>query len=139
MGKEAEALILSTSPHVKSAESVQKIMVSVIFTLIPAVAFSVYQFGLYVLAMYVVSVATCLATEYLAVRWRKRPFTLNDASAALTGILLVMVLPPKFPLHGVVLGAVVSITIGKQIFGGIGYILGLMGVIMYVKSRGGKK
>jgi electron transport complex protein RnfD len=121
MGKEAEALILSTSPHVKSAESVQKIMVSVIVTLVPAVAFSVYQFGLYVLAMYVVSVATSLAMEYLVVRWRKRPFSLNDGSAALTGILLVMVLPPKFPLHGVVLGAVVAITIGKQIFGGIGY------------------
>jgi electron transport complex protein RnfD len=121
MGKEAEALILSTSPHVKSAESVQKIMVSVIVTLIPAVAFSVYQFGMYVLSMYVLSVATCLAVEYLVVRWRKRPFSLNDGSAAVTGILLVMVLPPKFPLHGVVLGAVVSIAIGKQIFGGIGY------------------
>lgn len=107
MGKEAEALILSTSPHVKSDESVQKIMASVIVTLVPAMVFSVYQFGMYVLAMYVVSVATCLASEYLVVRWRKRPFTLNDYSAALTGVLLVMVLPPKFPLYGVALGAVV--------------------------------
>jgi electron transport complex protein RnfD len=121
MGKEAEALILSTSPHVKSGESVQKIMASVIITLVPAMAFSVYQFGMYVLAMYAVSVAACLASEYLVVRWRKRPFTLSDYSAALTGVLLVMVLPPKFPLYGVALGAVVSITIGKQIFGGIGY------------------
>jgi electron transport complex protein RnfD len=121
MGKEAEALIVSTSPHIKSDESVRKIMVSVIVTLIPAVVFSVYQFGLYVLAMYAVSVATSLVSEYLVVRWRRRPFTLNDGSAALTGMLLVMVLPPKFPLYGVAIGAVVSIVIGKQIFGGLGY------------------
>jgi electron transport complex protein RnfD len=121
MGKEAEPLILSTSPHIKSNESVRKIMVSVIITLLPAAAFSVYQFGLYVLAMYVVSVSTCLVSEYLVVRWRRRPFTLNDGSAALTGVLLVMVLPPKFPLYGVAIGGVVSIVIGKQIFGGLGY------------------
>jgi electron transport complex protein RnfD len=55
------------------------------------------------------------------VRWRKRPFSLSDGSALVTAILLVMVLPPKFPLYGVAIGGVVSIVIGKQIFGGIGY------------------
>jgi len=121
MGEEAQALILSTSPHAKSTDSVRKIMGIVNLTLLPAVAFSIYQFGLYVLAMYAVSIATSLATEYLLVRWRKRPFSLNDGSALVTAILLVMVLPPRFPLHGVILGAVVAIAIGKQIFGGIGY------------------
>jgi electron transport complex protein RnfD len=121
MAKEADALILSTSPHVKSGESVRKIMVAVVITLLPSAVFSVYQFGMHVLAMYAVSIAACLGSEYLVVRWRKRPFTLNDCSALVTAILLVMVLPPKFPLYGVVLGAVVSIVIGKQIFGGIGY------------------
>jgi len=121
MGDDAQAMILSTSPHAKSTESVTKIMGTVNITLIPAVVFSIYQFGLYVLAMYVVSIATCLAAEFLVVRWRKRPFTLKDCSATVTAILLVMVLPPRFPLYGVVLGAVVAIVIGKQIFGGIGY------------------
>jgi electron transport complex protein RnfD len=121
MGDEAQAMILSTSPHAKSTESVSKIMGTVNITLIPAAVFSIYQFGLYVLAMYAVSIATCLAAEYLVVRWRKRPFSLKDGSAVVTAILLVMVLPPRFPLYGVVLGAVVSIVIGKQIFGGIGY------------------
>ncbi len=121
MGKEADALILSTSPHIKSPDTVQRIMVSVIVTLIPAVSFSIYQFGLYVLFMYVVSVATCVVAEWAVVRWRKRPLSINDGSAVLTGILLVMVLPPRFPFYGVVLGAVVSIVIGKQIFGGLGY------------------
>jgi len=121
MGEEAQALILSTSPHAKSTDSVRKIMGIVNLALLPAVAFSIYQFGLYVLAMYAVSIATCLATEYLVVRWRKRPFSLNDGSALVTALLLVMVLPPRFPLYGVILGAVVAIVIGKQIFGGIGY------------------
>ena len=118
---ETTTLILSTSPHIKGRETVPKIMLSVVITLVPAIAYSIYQFGLYTLALYVVSVVTCLAAEYLVVRLRKRPFTLTDYSALLTGILLVMVLPPRFPIYGVILGAVVAIVIGKQIFGGLGY------------------
>ncbi len=120
MEKDDTALILSTSPHIKGPESIPRIMRAVIITLIPAAAFSVYNFGFHVLLMYVVSVATCLVAEYLVVKLRKRTVTLTDSSAALTGILLVMVLPPQFPLYGVVLGAIVSIVIGKQIFGGLG-------------------
>ncbi len=121
MGKEENELILSTSPHIKSVNTVPKIMLSVIVTLIPAVLFSIYQFGFYTIAMYAVSVAVCLASEYAVVLLRKRHPSLRDFSAAVTGVLLVMVLPPKFPLYGVVLGAVVAIVIGKQIFGGLGY------------------
>ena len=119
--KGGQALIVSTSPHIKNRESVTKIMLSVIITLIPAVVFSIYQFGMYVLAMYCVSIAACLLTEYLIIRLRKKRFTLSDLSALITAILLVMVLPPRFPLYGVVIGAVAAIAIGKQIFGGIGY------------------
>ncbi len=118
---DANALVLSTSPHIKSTESVPKIMISVIITLVPAIAFSVYQYGPHVLYMYLVSIATCIASEYVVVRLRKRPVSVADYSSIVTALLLVMVLPPKFPLFGVVLGAVVAIVIGKQIFGGIGY------------------
>ena len=121
MEMDQKSLIMSTSPHIKSRETVPKIMLSVIITLIPAIVFSIYQFGLKILLMYVVSIATCLISEYVVVRLRKRPFTLGDYSAILTALLLVMVLPPEFPLYGVVLGAFVSIVIGKQIFGGLGY------------------
>lgn len=121
MENNKQALVLSTSPHIKNNESVPKIMFSVILTLVPAAAFSVYQFGLYILLLYAVSVATCIVSEYVVVRLRKRPFTLIDYSAVVTGILLVMVLPPGFPVYGIILGAVVAIVIGKQIFGGIGY------------------
>jgi electron transport complex protein RnfD len=71
--------------------------------------------------MYLVSIAACVASEYAVVTLRRRPLSINDYSAVLTGILLVMVLPPRFPLYGVAVGAVFSIVIGKQIFGGIGY------------------
>ncbi len=118
---EKAEIIVSTSPHIKSRETVPRIMLSVIITLLPAVAFSVYLFGIYVLFMYLVSIATCLVSEYIVVKLRKRPFTLNDFSAVVTGILLVMVLPPKFPMYGVVIGAFIAIVVGKQIFGGIGY------------------
>ncbi len=118
---EANALVLSTSPHIKSTESVPKIMVSVIVSLLPAAGFSMYQYGPHVLYMYLVSIATCLASEYAVVRLRKRPASLADCSSVVTALLLVMVLPPKFPLYGVCLGAVVAIVVGKQIFGGIGY------------------
>ena len=121
MDKEERALILAISPHLKGTESVPKIMLSVILTLLPAVIYSVYQFGLYTLAMYLVSIAACLIFEYLAVRWRKRPLSLKDFSAVVTGVLLVMALPPKFPIYGVLLGAFAAIVIGKQIFGGLGY------------------
>ncbi len=121
MEEDQKALILSTSPHIKSSESVPRIMLSVIIALIPAVVFSIYQFGLYVLFMYIASIVTCVVSEFIVVRLRKRPFTINDYSAVITGILLAMVLPPRFPIYGVVLGAVVAIAIGKQIFGGIGY------------------
>ncbi len=121
MDREQKPLTVSASPHVKSTDSVQKIMISVILTLAPAAIYSVLQFGLYVLLMYAVSISACLLFELLAVRVRKRPFTLTDFSAAVTGVLLVMTLPPRFPIYGVILGAAAAIFIGKQIFGGLGY------------------
>jgi len=121
MEKEQGSLIVSISPHIKSSENVQKIMLSVIITLIPAIAFSIYQFGMYTLLLYIVSIATCTISEYVVVWLRKRPFTLNDFSAVLTGIFLVMVLPPNFPIYGVVLGGAFAIIVGKQVFGGIGH------------------
>lgn len=121
MAKDNIQLFVSVSPHIKSSENVPKIMLSVIAALIPAVAFSVYQFGLYTLMLYIVSIATCCVTEWGFIKLRKKPFTLGDFSAVVTGLLLVMVLPPGFPVYGVVLGGFISIVIGKQIFGGLGY------------------
>ena len=121
MDSERKPLTVSTSPHTKRSDSVLKIMLSVILTLVPALIYSILQFGLYVLVIYCVSIFTCLLSEYVVVRMRKKPFSLKDFSAVVTGILLAMTLPPRFPIYGVVLGAVVAVVIGKQIFGGLGY------------------
>ncbi len=114
-------LTVSSSPHARGPESVRRIMASVLVCLLPAVVYSVVRFGAHVALMYAVAVATCLAAEAGAVRLRGRPFTLGDLSAVVTGVLLVMTLPPRFPIYGVVLGAAVAIVIGKQIFGGLGH------------------
>jgi electron transport complex protein RnfD len=95
-------------------------MLSAILCLLPAAVFSVFHFGIYVVLMYGVSAATCMGTELIAVRIRKRPFTLCDFSAVITGILLVMTLPPRIPIYAVVLGSAAAMILGKQIFGGLG-------------------
>lgn len=119
-GQVSGRLTISPSPHVRSGATVRRIMLSVLICLLPAVVFSVLRFGSYVALMYMVSVATCMGTELVVVWMRKRPFTLGDLSAVITGVLLVMTLPPRIPLYAVVLGSAVAIIIGKQIFGGLG-------------------
>ena len=85
--KGGRPLVVSVSPHVKNRDSVTKIMLSVVAALIPAVVFSIYQFGLYVLAMYAVSIATCLLTEYLIIRLRK------NGTKHLEAIIMIMAIP----------------------------------------------
>ncbi len=121
MADEAGRLVVSSSPHFLKDESIPKIMHTVILALIPACAASVYFFGLRPLLLLVVCVVTSLVTEYLVQRWRGRPVRVYDGSAAITGILLALTLPPSFPLFGAGLGAAFAVGVGKQLFGGLGY------------------
>ncbi|HMA62404.1 MAG TPA: RnfABCDGE type electron transport complex subunit D [bacterium] len=116
---EKRQFTLSSSPHLSKEDDVNKIMNTVIMALVPAIAFSVYHFGFKSLLTILVAAASCLATEYLIKRMRKREVT--DTSSLLTGILLAMTLPPGLGIGFVVLGSVFSIAIGKEIFGGLGY------------------
>lgn len=117
----AERLVVSSSPHLLTEENIPKIMHSVIYALIPTVAVSVYFYGPRALWLVLVSVAACVATEYLFQRFREQPVTVSDGSAIITGMLLALTLPPGFPLGGAVLGSVFAIAVGKQFFGGLGY------------------
>lgn len=117
----AERLVVSSSPHFLRDESIPKIMHVVILALLPAMAASVYFFGLRAVGLIVVSVVTCLFTEYVFQKIREKPITVWDGSAAITGILLALTLPPSFPYYAAALGSVFAIGIGKQLFGGIGY------------------
>jgi H+/Na+-translocating ferredoxin:NAD+ oxidoreductase subunit D len=114
--------ILQSSPHFKDKDSVPKIMYTVIASLVPVVAASLYFFRFKALALLLSCIATCLVTEALFLWLRKKPLhSLRDGSAVITGILLAMTLPPSLSLEFAIIGAVVATTIGKQVFGGLGY------------------
>lgn len=117
----SERLIISSSPHFLADESVPKIMHTVVMALFPAMAASVYYFGLRALLLYVVCIGTCLGTEYAFQKIRNKPIKIHDGSAIITGILLAMTLPPGFSIFGAILGSFFAIGVGKQLFGGLGY------------------
>ncbi len=114
-------LVVSSSPHFQTTENIPRIMYTVVVALIPAMAVSIYLFGLRALMLILVSVFVCLVSEYAMQRIRKKPMRVHDGSAVITGILLALMLPPGFPVYGVVLGALFSIVVGKMLFGGLGY------------------
>lgn len=114
--------ILQSSPHFKDRDSVPKIMYAVLVSLAPAVIASLYFFRVRAVILLLSCVFACVATEALFLWVRKRPFhSLYDGSAVITGILLALTLPPSLSLELAIIGAVVAIAIGKQIFGGLGY------------------
>lgn len=116
-----EGFLLTSSPHTFSDSSTKKIMYIVVATLIPAAAFSVALFGASVLLLYLVGVGVAIATEAVTKIIRKRDWrSALDGSAVITGLLLVMTLPPSFSPIAVAVGAFVAIFIGKEVFGGLG-------------------
>lgn len=114
-------LIVSTSPHVRDETTVKEIMWSVVLALVPAVIAAVYFFNFYALIIIITSVTGCVLTEYLFQKARGKQITVDDGSAVITGILLALTLPPTSPLWMVLVGSVVSIGLGKQVFGGLGH------------------
>ncbi|MDD5508858.1 MAG: RnfABCDGE type electron transport complex subunit D [Bacteroidales bacterium] len=114
-------LTISGSPHIHTDQSVRKIMTGVIYALIPAFLVSVYFFGLDALLLTVVSVASCMLFEYLIQKYLiKGDITITDGSAVITGVLLAFNVPSNLPLWIIIIGAFVSIGIGKMAFGGLG-------------------
>lgn len=116
----APKLVVGTSPHLHAEQGVPEIMRWVVIALAPAVLVSLWFFGLEALRVYVVAVAACMGIEWLCLRYLGTPGSLGDWSAALTGVLLAMNLPPTSPTWMVVVGALVAILIAKHVFGGIG-------------------
>jgi electron transport complex protein RnfD len=113
--------IVSVSPHVKSNETVAKIMWTVVACLMPPLFLSVFIFGVQTLIITAVSVISCVAVEYVSQKALKRPVTITDGSAVLTGVLMAFIIPPGVSIFLPVLGAVMAIYIGKHLFGGIGF------------------
>jgi len=114
-------LIVSSSPHVHSGDSVSRNMYAVILALMPASIASIWFFGLGALGVTATSVLACIIFEYLIQRFiLKEQNSVYDGSALLTGLLLAFNLPSNLPLWIVVIGAFVSIAIAKMSFGGLG-------------------
>ncbi|MBE0501976.1 MAG: RnfABCDGE type electron transport complex subunit D [Desulfuromonadales bacterium] len=117
----SEPVYISSSPHIDSGATTSKIMRNVIYSLLPACAMAIYLFGLPGLRTLLLCTLGCMMFEALCNKLGGKPGTLSDGSAALTGILLALNLPPGSPWWLALLGAAIAIVIGKQIYGGLGY------------------
>lgn len=116
MGK----LNISTSPHTRSKVTTKSIMYQVAIALLPAAAFGVYQFGIRALLVILITVLTCMASEYLWQKLMHKPITVSDGSALVTGLLLALNLSADVPLWMPVIGGVFAIIVVKQLYGGLG-------------------
>ena len=113
-------LTLSPSPHVKHKNTTQVVMRDVLIALIPAFVWSIIRFGIMAAALTVFSVALCVFFEFAYQKIMKKPVTVSDFSAAITGVLIAFNLPVTFKPWLLIFGCFFAIVIVKQLFGGIG-------------------
>jgi electron transport complex protein RnfD len=118
---QSKTLHISSSPHIRKGWSTDQIMKNVVFALLPVVVFSTYAFGFDALLVILAASTGCVLTEYWLGKSSNRSDTISDYSALITGILLGLTLPPSFPLWMAFCGGIIAITLGKYIFGGLGY------------------
>lgn len=115
------SLIFTSSPHVHGGDSIPKVMQTVIWALVPAAMLSVLIFGWPALLVIGITTLAAVVTELLVAKLIGKPSPVGDQSAALAGLLLAMTLPPNTPWWICVVGAFFAVSIGKQVFGGLGY------------------
>ncbi len=113
-------LKVSAAPHLHSKTTVQGIMRDVIIALMPAAIFGIFAFGVRAIITIAVCIISCVLSEFLFCKAVKKPVTVGDLSAVVTGLLLALNLPPRIPVYMAVIGSVFAIVIAKQLFGGIG-------------------
>jgi electron transport complex protein RnfD len=111
---------VSSSPHIVSRQNTPRIMLDVCIALVPAGVAAVLVFGARSLLIIALSVAAAVATEWAIQKLAKKPVTIHDLSAVVTGILLAYNLPPTVPWWMPVIGSVIAIGLVKQAFGGLG-------------------
>jgi electron transport complex protein RnfD len=113
-------LLLSSSPHIADAVTPAQLMRNVLIALAPAAVFGCVIFGFPALLNIAVSISSAMLAEFLFRRITKQESRVKDLSAAVTGLLLALVLPPGLPLWMTALGAVFAIIAAKEFFGGLG-------------------
>ena len=116
-----DRLIVTASPHIRDASTTRGLMGNVVIALLPAVLAAGLIFGVQALVLVAVTTLACVAFEYIYEKLLKKPNTVGDLSAVVTGIILALNMPVGMPLWIAVVGAFVAIVITKQLFGGLGY------------------
>lgn len=116
----SSSIIVSGTPHVRSKESIQSIMRDVVIALIPASIMGIYYFGIKALLLMVISIVSAVVFEWGYEKILKKPITITDFSAVLTGLLLALNLPATASWWVPVVGCFVAIILGKQFYGGLG-------------------
>ena len=113
-------LTLSSSPHIRSNDSVQSIMRDVLIALVPAAIAGAYFFKWRAVVVIAVAVIAAILSEYVWQKCTKNEITISDYSAIVTGVLVAFNVPPTLPLWMVALGSMFAIIVVKQFFGGLG-------------------
>ncbi len=113
-------MLITHAPHIWRGFSISRIMYIVVIALIFPAAAAVYFFGYWSLVLIAVCIAATVLTEYVIKKLRHKRFVM-DGSAVITGLLFALVLPPRLPIWMAVTGAVFSIAVVKEAFGGLGY------------------
>ena len=113
-------LIASSSPHIRSKDDTQSIMIDVCIALLPALVASVIVFGFQALVLTLISVVSCVFWEWAYRKLMKKNCSVGDCSAVVTGMLLAFVCPVSLPWWTIVIGSFFAIVVVKQLYGGIG-------------------
>jgi len=111
---------VSVSPHIRDKSSTRKIMIDVCIALIPTLAFGVWHFGINALWVIISSVLSCVVSETVFELIVKKPITVFDFSAVVTGLILALNMPPNIAWWVPAIGGVFAIVVVKMLFGGIG-------------------
>lgn len=108
------------APHIRTKKTTQSVMLDVIIALLPSIFVATYFFGLRVLFLTLVTVSASVLSEYVIQKSFKKKIRVRDLSAIVTGMLIAMNLPARFPFWMAIIGAIFAIVVVKEIFGGIG-------------------
>lgn len=117
---ESGKLLMGASPHITDKISSKQIMIEVCLALFPALIAGTFFFGFYALLVVALCVCSCVLFEFLYNLLRKKPQTIGDFSAVVTGLILGLNLPPRVPVYVPIIGGLFAIVIVKMLFGGLG-------------------
>ncbi len=113
-------LNVSSSPHTRSDVTTRNLMFDVVIAMIPTSLYGIWQFGVSALLILIVTVLSCVLSEYVYEKALHKPITIGDMSAVVTGMILGLNMPPTIPLWIPALGGVFAIIVVKQLYGGLG-------------------